>query len=78
MFRRHSERARLGVGFGEDFAKIMPSRRSYDRDVEHTGVLAVVQDSDMRSACVFCGLTRDHAAGIVILLKVNGVGRADY
>src|SRR6478672_11094655 len=34
-------------------------RRRRGRDVEHTGVLAVVQDSDMRGARVFCGLIRD-------------------
>ena len=53
-------------------------RRRRGRDVEHTDVLAVVQDSDLRGARVFCSLIRDHSAGIVIFLEVNGVGRADH
>ena len=55
-----------------------PLRRRRYWDVEHASVLAVVQDSDMRGARVFGGLIRDHSAGVVILLKVDGVGRADH
>src|SRR5207247_9142395 len=53
-------------------------RGRHDRNVESAGVWAIVQDADVRGACVFGGLIRDHATGIVILLEVNGIGRADH